>query len=131
VPYCLCPTRMTPLFGLALVITGCGVVQVKDADPEAVAALNGVRYPSPDAQLGEHLYPDEKTIADKLSVVIEESLRKQYSTGTARRDAHPKAHGCVKAEIRIVDTLPATLSKGMFVPGKNVPGMDSLLKRLR
>ena len=27
--------------------------------------LNGLRYPSPDAQLGEHLYPDEKTIGDK------------------------------------------------------------------
>ena len=80
--------------------------------------LNGLRYPSPDAQLGEHLYPDEKTIGDKLSVVIEESIRKQYSAGTARRDAHPKAHGCVKAEIRIVDTLPAALSKGMFIPGK-------------
>lgn len=87
--YCLCPTRLTPLFGLALVIASCGVTQVKDADPEAVAALNGLRYPSPDAQLGEHLYPDEKTIADKLSVVIEESIRKQYSAGTARRDAHP------------------------------------------
>jgi hypothetical protein len=118
VPDCLCPTRLTPLFGLALVIAGCGVSQVKDADPEAIAALNGLRYPNPDAQLGEHLYPDEKTIADKLSIVIEESIRKQYSAGTARRDAHPKAHGCVKAEIRIVDTLPETLSKGMFIPGK-------------
>jgi hypothetical protein len=80
VPYCLCPTRLTSRFGLALVIAGCGVTQVKDADPEAVAALNGLRYPSP--------------------------------------DAHPKAHGCVKAEIRIVETLPAALSKGMSFPVK-------------
>jgi hypothetical protein len=105
--------------GLALVVAGCGVTQVKDADPQEVAALNGLRYPSPDdAQLGEHLYPDEKTIANKLSVVIEESIRKKYSAGTARRDAHPKAHGCVRAEISIVDTLPAALAKGMFIPGK-------------
>jgi hypothetical protein len=53
-----------------------------------------------------------------LSVVIEESIRKQYSAGSARRDAHPKAHGCVNAEIHIVETLSETLSKGMFVPGK-------------
>jgi Catalase len=121
VPYCLCPTRLFPLFGLALVINGCGITQVKNADPQEVAALNGLRYPSPDAQLGEHLYPDEKTIANQLSVVIEESIRKKYSAGTARRDAHPKAHGCVKAEIRIVDTLPAALAKGMFIPGKTYP----------
>jgi hypothetical protein len=118
VPYCLCPTRLTPLFGLALVIAGCGVTPVKDTDPEAVSAFNGLRYPSPDAQLGEHLYPDERAIANKLSIVIEESVRKRYSAGTARRDAHPKAHGCVKAEIRIDDKLPAALSKGMFIPGK-------------
>jgi hypothetical protein len=36
----------------------------------------------------------------------------------ARRDAHPKAHGCLKAEFQVVDTLPEELSKGMFVPGK-------------
>jgi Catalase len=118
VPYCSCPTRLVPLFGLALVIAGCGVTQVKNADSQEVAALNGLRYPSPDAQLGEHLYPDEKTIANQLSVVIEESIRKKYSAGTARRDAHPKAHGCVKAEISIVDMLPAALAKGMFIAGK-------------
>jgi hypothetical protein len=74
-------------------------------------SIERVCYPSPDAQLGEHLYPDKKTIADKLSVVIEESIRKQYSAGVARRDAHPKAYGCVKAEIRIVETLPAALGR--------------------
>jgi Catalase len=112
------PTRLTALLGLALVIAGCGVTQVKNADPQEVAALNGLRYPSPDAQVGEHLYPDEKAIANQISVVIEETIRKKYSAGTARRDAHPKAHGCVKAEISVVDTLPAALAKGMFIPGK-------------
>ena len=110
--------RLTPLLGVAIVIAGCHVAPVKNADPQQVADLGGLRYPSPDAQLGEHLYPDESAIANQLSVVIEESLRKKYSAGTARRDAHPKAHGCVKAEISIVDTLPAPLSKGMFIPGK-------------
>jgi hypothetical protein len=76
-----------------------------------------VSYPSIDAELGEHSFPDEKPIADELSAVIEESIRKQYSAGNARRDAHPKAHGCVKAQISILETLPATLSKGMFIPG--------------
>jgi hypothetical protein len=110
--------RPTPLLGLAIVIAGCHVAPIKNADRQQVADLGGLRYPSPDAQLGEHLYPDESAIANQLSVVIEESLRKKYSAGTARRDAHPKAHGCVKAEISIVDTLPAAFAKGMFIPGK-------------
>jgi hypothetical protein len=118
VPDCWCPTRPSCLFGLALVIAGCGVSQVKDPNPAAAGTSSVLRYPSIDAQVGEHLYRDEKPIAEKLSVVIEESVRKQYSAGSARRDAHPKAHGCVKAEFHIVDKLPETLSKGMFVPGK-------------
>ncbi len=103
---------------LALTIVGCSVSPAKQSEHPATLAANLDSYPSVDQKLGEHLYPDEKPIAEKLSVVIEESIRKQYSAGTARRDAHPKAHGCVKAEIRIVDTLPAALSKGMFIPGK-------------
>jgi Catalase len=110
--------RLSFLFGVGLILAGCGVSPIKDSNPEVVAPLNVLSYSSVDPQLGEHLYPDENRIAEKLSVVIEESVRRQYSAGSARRDAHPKAHGCVKAEFHVVDTLPETLSKGMFVPGK-------------
>ncbi len=102
---------------LTLAMGGCHVNAVKTTASSASNAASSVSYPSVDAGLGEHLYPDEKPIAEELSVVIEESIRKQFSPGSARRDAHPKAHGCVKAEISILDTLPATLAKGMFVPG--------------
>ncbi len=74
-------------------------------------------YPNIDAELGEHLYPNEETIAGKLSAAIEQSVRKQYTAGNARRDAHPKAHGCVKAEIHVPDDLSKALATGMFVPG--------------
>ena len=106
------------LFALALVTACWGITPARAADPVAAATSSGLRYPFPDARLGEHLYPDETKIADRLSAVIEESVRKQYAAGRARRDAHPKAHGCVKAQIRIVDTLPEALSKGIFIPGK-------------
>jgi Catalase len=118
VPDCWCPTPLSLLFGAALVIAGCGISPLKEPKPDKVATANGLRYPRIDTQLGEHLNPDEKAIAEKLSVVIEESVRKKYTPGSARCDAHPKAHGCVKAEFHIVDTLPETLSKGMFIPGK-------------
>src|SRR5262249_27374040 len=41
------------------------------------------------------------------------------SNPPARRDAHPKAHGCVKAEFHVNDTLPDYLKQGVFVPGKD------------
>jgi hypothetical protein len=110
-------TLVGGVLALALATGGCSVNAVKTTEPEGSPTAGTVSYPSVDAELGEHLYPDEKPIADELSVVIEESIRKQYSAGSARRDAHPKAHGCVKAEIHILDTLPAPLAKGMFIPG--------------
>jgi hypothetical protein len=111
-------TLVGAVLALALTMGGCNVNAVKTTVREASPMASTVSYPSIDADLGEHLYPDEKLIADELSVVIEESIRKQYSAGRARRDAHPKAHGCVKAEIHILDTLPAPLAKGMFIPAK-------------
>jgi hypothetical protein len=105
------------LFDLALFIAGCTSPRI-EPNPKAAAPSNVLNYPDVDARLGENLYPNENLIAEQLSVVIEESIRKQYSAGSARRDAHPKAHGCVQAEFQIVDTLPDALSKGMFVPGK-------------
>jgi Catalase len=103
---------------LALALGGCSVDRVQKREPIALTLTSPVSYASADAELGEHLYPEEKPIADELSVMIEDSIRKQYSAGSARRDAHPKSHGCVKAEIHILDTVPVPLAKGMFIPGK-------------
>jgi hypothetical protein len=101
---------------LTLAVGACTVARVG-----GVAAPNlarpSISYPSIDAELGEHLYPNETTIAGELSSVIEQSVRKQYTEENARRDAHPKAHGCVKAEIHVLNDLPKALATGMFVPG--------------
>jgi hypothetical protein len=86
----------------------------------AVAAQppTGMTYPEADADLGERLYPNEEAIAGELTSVIEGTVRRQYKAGNARRDAHPKAHGCVTAEFRIDPEIPGSFAKGMFVPGK-------------
>jgi hypothetical protein len=118
VPKVLRRALMSLHFGLALLICGCGVSKVKQTDPEAASASTAIVYPGIDAELGEHLYPREKSIAEELSVVIEQSIRKQYAVGNARRDAHPKAHGCVKAEIHVLEALPDALAKGIFIPGR-------------
>lgn len=116
-PEVLCRTLLGLHFSLALVIAGCGAAQVKETDPEAAAASNAIVYPDIDTEIGEHLYPSEKPLAEELSVVIEQSIRKQYAPRNGRRDAHPKAHGCVKAEVHVLEALPGALAKGIFIPG--------------
>jgi hypothetical protein len=117
VPEGLCRTFLSLYFSVAVVLAGCSVARVKIADPE-IPSATAIVEPSVDAELGEHLYPGEDLVAAKLSAVIEQSIRQQYAPGNARRDAHPKAHGCVKAQIHVLETLPVALAKGIFIPGK-------------
>jgi catalase len=42
-------------------------------------------------------------------------VREAAKTGPAMRDAHPKGHGCVRAEFRILEGLPPALRVGLFV----------------
>ena len=115
------PMRFPLLAGMALLVavTACAAEQTTDATHIRSANPSGLPYPSIDPDLGEELYPDEQALAEEIGVVIERSIRKEYGPGSARRDAHPKAHGCVKAELHVMDTLPDHLAKGIFVPGKS------------
>lgn len=78
-------------------------------------------YPDVDGTLGEQAYPDEQALADAIGATIEQSLRAQYASGDVLRDAHPKAHGCVRAEFRVSPILPPALAHGIFVPGASYP----------
>ena len=49
-----------------------------------------------------------------ITGAIEARVRVAARTAPARRDAHPKAHGCVEAEFRVLDGLPPHLRKGLF-----------------
>lgn len=86
--------------------------------PFVYKSSNDISYPNIDPSLSEHLYPNEASTAIKVADLIEASIRKQYISGFALRDAHPKAHGCVRAEFKINDTLPKNLAQGIFIPGK-------------
>jgi catalase len=57
-------------------------------------------------------------MAQRLSLVIDDTIRRKYRPGTARRDAHPKGHGCVRAEFRVDENLDPRFAKGVFIPGK-------------
>ena len=75
-------------------------------------------YPNIDPSLSESLYPNEAATAKQIADTIEMSIRKQYVTDIALRDAHPKAHGCIRAEFKVNETLPPLLAQGVFIPGK-------------
>lgn len=115
------PPPLRLLFGgvLFVAISSCSSTEKPNNSASAAPANPDVMaYPSIDPDLGEHLYPNEMAIAQEISGVIEKSIRQQYPPGSARRDAHPKAHCCVKAEFHVLETLPDRLAKGIFIPGK-------------
>ncbi len=97
---------------------GCAAQPGKDSNSAVFDSASALSYPSVDAELGEQLYRDEQALAHEIAAMIEQSIRDEYLPGHARRDAHPKAHGCVTAEFQILDILPKHLSTGIFVPGK-------------
>lgn len=105
---------------LLLSMVMIGICSTVDANtlPIALSTTNDVTYPTIDEGLSEHLYPNEATTAVEIADIIETSIRKQYTTGIALRDAHPKAHGCVHAEFKINEKLPKNLAQGVFIPGK-------------
>ena len=78
-------------------------------------------YPDVDHGLNESLYPNAAATAKEIANIIEMTIRKQYATDIALRDAHPKAHGCVRAEFKINETLPQNMAYGVFIPGKTYP----------
>ena len=103
---------------LALGHAGCDAARLDPVVAAAVPAPSSLSYPVIDPDLGEVLSPRESEIAEQIGRVIEESLRTDYGPWRVRRDAHPKAHGCVKAQFHVLEGVPASLSSGMFLPGK-------------
>lgn len=72
-----------------------------------------------DAELGEALYENEAQFAQHIAAAIAAQL--QDGERPAHRDAHPRAHGCVRAEFRVDDDVPPNLAQGVFVPSRSYP----------
>jgi hypothetical protein len=114
------PELLGLLFPTVLLISVSTIVSANTA-PVVPNTTKALVYPDIDPSLSESLYPNEAATAKQIANSIEMSIRKQYATDLALRDAHPKAHGCVRAEFQINDTLPPTLAQGVFIPGKTYP----------
>ncbi|OTG65768.1 catalase family protein [Acinetobacter silvestris] len=111
------PLSLFTLAPLVIVMSGCSTTQPKNSIATLTSSHQMI-YPSIDSGLSESLYPHEQEIAEEISDVIEQSIRQQYASGNARRDAHPKAHGCVRAEFHVLESLPKQLVQGVFIPGQ-------------
>ncbi|CAN5671715.1 catalase family protein [soil metagenome] len=115
------PMRAAPLASLALllVVAGCAGAEFQHSPvPTTSVRPNGLSYPVADSSLGESLYQNEQVLSGQIAASIEQSVREQYRNGNARRDAHPKAHGCVTAEFHVNDSLAERFATGIFIPGK-------------
>jgi hypothetical protein len=71
--------------------------------------------------LGEKLEPGEAALVKEIAVAattqVEQSLRESPDR-VAKRDAHPKAHGCVTGSFELNAQVPAELQVGTFKAGK-------------
>ncbi|MBK7975561.1 MAG: catalase family protein [Deltaproteobacteria bacterium] len=87
----------------------------------ALATACGPRVPIPaSARLGaEYPFPDEERRIQEVVDLAKETMKRDYPAGTpAKRDAHIKAHGCVRADVTVRDDVPAELRHGVFAaPG--------------
>ena len=50
----------------------------------------------------------------QLIMLLQQQMAHDYPHGQMLRDAHPKAHGCVRAEFAVEPDLPAALRVGVF-----------------
>ncbi|NOT84411.1 MAG: catalase family protein [Methylococcaceae bacterium] len=56
----------------------------------------------------------EDAATQQIVRLIEDGVRAEAKHGKAHRDAHAKAHGCVKAEFRVLPQLPDEVKFGIF-----------------
>ena len=62
----------------------------------------------------EVIPPGEGEAMARVVQTIEGRVREAAKSAPARRDAHPKSHGCVHADFRVLDTVPSALRAGVF-----------------
>ena len=68
----------------------------------------------------EQEYQDEQALAYLIADEAMYTVNRHYDDdhGIASRDAHPKEHGCVKAEFHTYQDLNSNLAKGVFADGQ-------------
>jgi hypothetical protein len=105
--------RLAALASLLLVAACSAPSEDEEADSDE-AAVESV-----DARLGEKLEPNEAAIVRRIADAATTQITQAHTAGSvAKRDAHPKAHGCVSGSFTVDANVPADLAVGTFRPGK-------------
>lgn len=65
--------------------------------------------------------PDEQKHIDSLIGLLRGKMETDYASSRMLRDAHPKMHGCVRAEFRVEAGLPSELGIGVFRTPRTFP----------
>lgn len=104
---------------LVFALSGCTETLYSNTTSTTKISSESNAYPEIDTVLGEKLQPNEELLAQNIAQVIEKSIREQYTAGNALRDAHPKAHGCVRADFHVSKNIPNQFAKGMFIPDRS------------
>ena len=64
----------------------------------------------------------EKEAIAKITAMIAHGVKAQHAAqGIAKRDAHNKHHGCVRAEVKMNDQIAPELRSSVFVEGRTYP----------
>jgi hypothetical protein len=73
--------------------------------------------------VGEAVPADEAAATAEVARIIKETVRAAFEADPelARRDAHAKAHGCVKARFDVNESLPELLQTEVMQPGASYP----------
>ncbi|MDS7926759.1 catalase family protein [Acinetobacter sp. V115_6] len=104
---------------LVFALSGCTETLYSNTTSTTKISSESNAYSEIDTVLGEKLQPNEELLAQNIAQVIEKSIREQYTAGNALRDAHPKAHGCVRADFHVSKNIPTQFAKGMFIPDRS------------
>lgn len=75
---------------------------------------------------GEEIPAGEAEATAQVTALIRKGVSEEHAkNGHAFRDAHRKAHGCVKAKFSVAKDLPADLAVGVFAGGREY---DSIIR---
>ncbi|MBX7059936.1 MAG: catalase family protein [Leptospirales bacterium] len=106
--------RVLAVAGAAILLYLVANLVLGAGQPRAEIAANveeGKEYPQ----------PGEDQIAQETLQLVRNSVEERRQGGPARRDAHPRAHGCLHGEFRVLDVLPQNLARGVFVANRSYP----------
>ena len=57
---------------------------------------------------------NEKSLILEMQSILQEKMEKDYEKGKTKRDAHPKCLGLLKANFKVMETIPKELKIGIF-----------------